>query len=214
VAVSCRFSRVARFLPVLIVGWGWAGVASAQSSSPAPPDPVATIRSFDHRLRHVLRRHFPEWSPEADLAKIQIHELVDQTLSIPELARGSLGNHWGEATEQQRRTFLSLFRELLVRRIATGQLLDYEPETTPKLILHVDDVADVGMVIHEGEPTAEDPRRASVDYKLRYLAGRWQLVDLLVDDRSVVGEYRYQFDRIIARETIEGLLERMRKKVG
>jgi len=194
--------------------FGWVGTAAARTSPAATGDPVATIRYFDRRLRQVLRRHVPSWSPEAEAAEMQIHQLVDDTLCVPELARRSLGSHWLEATDQQRLAFVSLFRELIVKRIVSGQLLAYEPETAPKLIQDADGTAEVGMAVHETATHPDESRRALLDYKLRYLAGRWQLVDLLVDDQSLVGEYRYQFDRIIVRERFEGLLERMRKKVG
>jgi len=197
----------------LLLG-GWAGLVHARSAVAAPGDPVATIRSFDRRLRHVLERRVPDWSPEADVAQIEIHALVDDTLSIPELARGTLGDHWSEATAQQRRAFLGLFRELLVKRIATGQLLAYAPESAPKLILSTDGVAGVGMVVHIAETGAQPARRTQVEYRLRYLAGKWRLVDLLVDDASVVRDYQTQFDRIIAREKFDGLLERMRKQLS
>jgi phospholipid transport system substrate-binding protein len=212
VAASCTKPLAVCALSLALPAWP-AG-ASAQSAPVATPDPVATIRSFDRRLRSVLRRRVPSWSPEADLAQLQIHELVDDTLSISELARETLGDHWNAATQEQKRAFLSLFRELLAKRIASGQLLDYEPESTPRLILRVDGVADVGMVVRTRDSGADEARRAEVDYKLRYLAGRWRLVDLVVDEQSVVSAYRYQFDRIIAREHMEGLLERMRRKIG
>ena len=192
----------------------WPGAARAGTTPAATPDPVATIRAFDRRLRTVLRRRVPSWSPEADVTQLQIHELVDETLCISELARATLGNHWTAATEEQKRTFLSLFRELLAKRIASGQLLDYEPESMPRLILRVDGVADVGMTVRTRDSGTDEARRADVDYKLRYLAGRWQLIDLVVDDQSVVSAYRYQFDRIITREHMEGLLQRMRRKIG
>ena len=146
------------------------------------------------------------------MAQLQVQDLVDQTLSVSELARETLGGHWAEATAEQQRAFLSLFRGLLAKRIASGQLLDYEPESPPKLIVLGAGIADVGMIVRPRESGAVDSGTASVDYKLRYFSGRWQLVDLVIDDQSMVGEYRYQFDRIIARERFDGLLERMRKK--
>jgi ABC-type transporter MlaC component len=201
---------------------GWAGLAHAQGSSAAAADPVATVRCFDRRLRHALARHVPAWSPEAGFAQMQIRELVDEMMSVPDLARGTLGRHWVEADDRQRQAFLDLFRGLLVTRIASGELLAFTPETAPKLTVNGEGVADVSMVVRElgsaggggAGGDADDARRASIDYRLRFLSGRWQLIDLLVNDQSVVREYREQFDEIIAREKIEGLLLRMRKKLG
>jgi phospholipid transport system substrate-binding protein len=197
-------------LPLL----GWSSSARAQASSVATPDPVATVRSFDRRLRHALERHAPSWSPEAELAELRVQQLVDENLAVTELARGTLGDHWSRVSERQRQSFMALFRELLVRRIASGQLLAYAPEAGPRLLLRSNGTADVGVVVRDGEVGGAPIRRASVDYRLKYLDGKWLLVDLLVDDESVVGQYRQEFDRIIARESFDGLLQRMRKKLG
>jgi phospholipid transport system substrate-binding protein len=211
--VLVRCLPIVRLLPVAVLGY--VGPAHAEGARAAPSDPVATIRSFDRRLRHCLRRHAPEWSPEADMIQMELHDLVDDTLSIGELAKGTLGVHWAEATDPQRTAFLGLFREILIKRLASGQLLSYAPEAPPRLIVEADGAADVRLVVRQGEASdSGEARRASIDYRLRYLDGRWQLVDLLMDGQSVVGEYREQFDRIIARERFEGLLRRMRRNLA
>src|SRR5262249_1277208 len=166
------------------------------------------------RLRHVLQRRYPAWSPEAEAAQMQVHRLVDEMVCLPELARSTLGRHWAEASEGQRGTFLELFRRLLVMRVATGQLLTLARQAAPRLVLRNDGVADVSAVVSDEDARTGAARRASVDYKLRLVGGRWQLIDLVVDDRSVVREYQQVFDKIIGRESFDGLLDRMRKKAG
>jgi phospholipid transport system substrate-binding protein len=212
VVVLGRCLPIVRLLPVAILGY--VGPARAEGARAAPSDPVATIRSFDRRLRHCLRRHVPDWSPEAEMVQMELHDLVDDTVSVGELAKETLGGHWAEATDPQKAAFVGLFRELLIKRLATGQLLTYAPEAPPRLIVEADGAADVRLVVRQGEAGEPGARRASIDYRLRHLAGRWQLVDLLMDGQSVVGEYRQQFDRIIARERFEGLLARMRRTLA
>jgi phospholipid transport system substrate-binding protein len=207
-----RCLPIVRLLPVAMLGY--VAPAHAEGARAAPSDPVATIRSFDRRLRRALRRHVPDWSPEAEMVQMELHDLVDDTVSIGELARGTLGGHWAEATDPQRTAFVGLFRQLLIKRLATGQLLAFAPEAPPQLIVEANGAADVRLVVRQGEASDSGARRASIDYRLRFLDGRWQLVDLLMDGQSVVGQYREQFDRIIARERFEGLLARMRRNLA
>ena len=213
---SGRFWVVSGLLPAALLVH--AGIAQAQSASTASADPVATVQSFDRRLRHVLQRRYPAWSPEAEVAQMQVHRLVDEMVCLPELARSTLGRHWAEATDRQREAFLDLFRRLLVMRVSSGQMLAFTQQAAPRLVLHANGVADVSTVIGDDEARAGvgpgAGRRASVDYKLKLVGGRWQLIDLVVDDRSVVREYQQVFDRIIGRESFDGLLDRMRKKAG
>jgi phospholipid transport system substrate-binding protein len=52
----------------------------------------------------------------------------------------------------------------------------------------------------------------SVDYALRKQGNSWRAFDLVTDGVGLVENYRAQFNKIIAKEGVNGLLERMRKK--
>ena len=52
----------------------------------------------------------------------------------------------------------------------------------------------------------------SVDYVLRKEGDTWRAYDLVTDGVGLVENYRAQFNKIIAKEGVAGLLERMRKK--
>jgi ABC-type transporter MlaC component len=212
VVVSGKFLVASSLLPAALLVQ--VEPAHAQSASVATADPVTTIQTFDRRLRHALQRRYPAWSPEAEAAQMQVHHLVDEMVCVPELARSTLGRHWAEASDRQRGVFLDLFRRILVARVATGQLLAFTPQAPPKLVLRGNGVADVETIVAGQDPRTDSARRASVDYKLRLVGGRWQLVDVVVDDRSVAHEFQQVFDRIIGRESFDGLLDRMRKKAG
>jgi phospholipid transport system substrate-binding protein len=187
------------------------GAAVAEVKSTPAGDPIATIRSFDRRLHSALERRSPAWSPEADAARVRVQEVVDDTFSVPDLARETLGAEWTRATPAQQRAFLNLFRDLLVQRIATGPLHAYTLAEEPKLVMHDDSSAKVRAVMCE---TSCDRHRAEIDYRLKRVAGRWHLIDLVVDGESVVKAYRAEFDDIIARERFDGLLARLRKRLG
>ena len=63
------------------------------------------------------------------------------------------------------------------------------------------------------EPVAKRYGR-SVDYKLCYRNGRWRVYDVVVEGVSLVDDYREQFARIIAQDSYDGLVKRMRKRLG
>jgi phospholipid transport system substrate-binding protein len=196
---------------VLATGPALAAPTVADGKPAAGGDPISTIRSFDRRLRSALERRAPAWSPEAETTRIRIQEVVDDTFSVPDLARETLGAEWTRATPAQQRAFLNLFRDLLVQRIATGPLRAYTPADEPKLVMHDDGSAKVHAVMCE---ISCERHRAEIDYRLRRVAGRWHLIDLIVDGESVVKAYRAEFVDIIERERFDGLLARLRKRLG
>ena len=196
---------------IFATGPAFAGVALADAKPGAGGDPISTIRSFDRRLRSALERRAPAWSPEAETARVRIQEVVDDTFSVPDLARETLGVEWTRATPAQQRAFLNLFRDLLVQRIANGPFRTYAMTDEPKLVIHDDGAARVHAVMCQ---TSCERHRSEIDYRLRRVAGRWHLIDLIVDGESVVKAYRAEFSDIIERERFDGLLARLRKRLG
>jgi phospholipid transport system substrate-binding protein len=58
----------------------------------------------------------------------------------------------------------------------------------------------------------EEP--VSVDYVVRSTQGAWLVVDIVTEGSSLVKGYRSQFNRIIKKEGFDGLVRRMKTKLG
>ena len=52
----------------------------------------------------------------------------------------------------------------------------------------------------------------SINYKLHSIDNEWKVYDLVIEDISVVNNYRSQFDRVIARSSFEELVRVMKEK--
>jgi phospholipid transport system substrate-binding protein len=52
----------------------------------------------------------------------------------------------------------------------------------------------------------------SINYKLHSVDNEWKVYDLVIEDISVVSNYRSQFDRVIARSSFEELVRSMKEK--
>ena len=53
----------------------------------------------------------------------------------------------------------------------------------------------------------------TVDYLLNRVAGDWKVYDLIIDDVSIVNNYRSQFDRVISESSYAELVRRIKQKV-
>ena len=60
-------------------------------------------------------------------------------------------------------------------------------------------------MIVNGEPIA-------VSYKLHLAGGEWKIYDVVIENISLVGNFRSQFNRIIAASSFDELLEKLRAK--
>jgi phospholipid transport system substrate-binding protein len=52
-----------------------------------------------------------------------------------------------------------------------------------------------------------------VDYKLVAQGDEWRVYDVITEDVSILDNYRSQFNRIIAKEGVPGLIARMKAKI-
>jgi phospholipid transport system substrate-binding protein len=52
----------------------------------------------------------------------------------------------------------------------------------------------------------------TVIYKLRQVNGQWRAYDAIVENISIINNYRSQFDRVISSSSYEELVKRLREK--
>jgi phospholipid transport system substrate-binding protein len=51
-----------------------------------------------------------------------------------------------------------------------------------------------------------------IDYRLHELNGDWKVYDVSIDNVSIVNNYRAQFERVIAKSSVQDLLRRMKSQ--
>ena len=50
----------------------------------------------------------------------------------------------------------------------------------------------------------------AIDYRLRGIDGQWKVYDMVIENVSIVNNYRAQFDRVIAKSSVKELLQKMK----
>jgi phospholipid transport system substrate-binding protein len=57
-------------------------------------------------------------------------------------------------------------------------------------------------------------QESSVVYRLKRANGKWKVYDAVVEDISIVNNYRSQFDRVISKLSYEELTKMLKEKAG
>jgi len=183
-------------------------------SSTDVPSPTVAVRTSAEALRKTLVRRYPSWSPQAEAQESAVQSVIDGIVDFGEIARRSLGPHWDPLSDNERQQFVLLLQKI-IERSPLDKSLHVDPDSTIKYEREqiADNEAVVSSVVttsvHSGGAT-----RHPVQYRLSLKAGRWRIHDIVVNDVSLVDGYHAQFTKIIARDTFDGLLRRMRKKLG
>ena len=144
----------------------------------------------------------------------QLRKLVD-TFFIPHadfraMAALVLGRYWRQASELQRKRFVSAFRELLISTYAANA-----QQTGPENIRYLPerkssrpDRAIVRTIVKKtGEPDLP------IDYYMVRKAGAWKVYDVHIDGISLVSNYRSSFASEIARLGLDAFIGELEKKV-
>ncbi len=134
-------------------------------------------------------------------------ELIEPQFDFVEMAKRSLGGHWQRRSSKEQEEFVKLFTELLetsyIDSIASynGEKIAVKGEKQDKDYAEVD----TKIVTNRGEDF-------SVNYKLMAGSGGWKVYDVVIENISLVNNYRSQFNRVIAQSSYEDLMYKLKEK--
>lgn len=182
-------------LVAIVLGLGF-GTASAST-------PAEQMKETIEHVRMVLNE-----SPNGSEAEQResIRTVLSPRFDFPEMAKMSLGSHWKRVPERQVE-FIAVFTDFL-ENAYVGKILSLREETVEFVSESVDrELAQVEtkIVQSKGEPL-------TVDYKLHLVDGTWKVYDVVIENISLVNNYRSQFHRIITSESFDELLARLKAK--
>jgi phospholipid transport system substrate-binding protein len=149
---------------------------------------------------------------KSDANAKRIEQIFDQMLDYESLAKGSLKGHWDGRTEEERREFQSVLKQLVQRayRKNLDKTVNYE------IRFEGESKADQGVLVKTVARSRSNAREepVSIDYVLHQVGGTWRIQDIVTEGSSLVSNYHRQFSRIIKKDGFGELLRRMKRKLA
>lgn len=189
-----------------------ASVVAPLPAAAAPGPATQEVKQANEKMSRLLRKQVKAGSAEEKRQAAAVTAELRDFLDIDELGRLALEAHWKDLSQKQQGEYLELLRSLIEANYIKGlrAKLDYKVRYTgEKKRGDKRVVATEVVTTHRGRPTTVD-----IDYLVRREDGGWRAVDVITDGVGLVENYRAQFNRIIAKEGVDGLLSRMRKKLA
>ncbi|HKC06194.1 MAG TPA: ABC transporter substrate-binding protein [Methylomirabilota bacterium] len=169
--------------------------------------PTETVKS---RVDEALQSLSQTANPTADAAgrrRADIRRAADTLFDFPDMARRALGRHWTDRTPAEREEFTQLFTDLIARTYI-GKIDRYAGES----IAYVGERVDGEEASVRSQVVTAKGSQIPVEYRMHRANDVWSAYDVLIENVSLVGTYRSQFDRVIKAESFENLLRRLREK--
>ena len=185
---------------IVTVCFGFAGFAQAG-------EPLDLVRTAVDKAVQILKDPKLQSQDKKRERIERLREALNPIFDYEEMAKRALGTHWRRRTPAEQEEFVKLFRDFLERIYSDkvdlygGEKVRFGRELIDKDFAQVEST----IIKPKGEELA-------VIYKLRQLNGQWKVYDAVVENISIVNNYRSQFDRIISSSSYEELVKRLQEK--
>jgi phospholipid transport system substrate-binding protein len=169
--------------------------------------PTDQVRQTADRVLSVVQDARLKSPDKQQERRAQLRQIIANRFDFTEMAKRSLGPNWQKVNNDEQREFVELFTELLEKSYA-DQIESYNGE---KIVYGRENVSqdqadvDTKIVTKKGE-------EVSVNYKLRSNAGDWKVYDVVIENISIVNNFRSQFNRILANASFAELLKKLQSK--
>jgi phospholipid transport system substrate-binding protein len=136
----------------------------------------------------------------------EIERLLRHRMSYEQMAQRSLGDPWTKLNDTERQEFVHLFVQLL-RDTFACRIDAYSGEQ----VLYLSEQREGSFA--EVRTRLIGPKGDTrLDFRLRNQSGEWRVYDVVIDQTSLVRNYRAQFDRIIRDYSYTGLVDAMTQR--
>ena len=149
----------------------------------------------------------PEMKKNPSLRREKLRDTIGVRFNYRQMVMRSLAKNYRERSDKEREEFTALFKKLLENSYAS-KIENYQDET----IKYVKEQVKGKYALVNTEIIRKDGT-INVDYKLIIEDGKWTVYDFVIEEVSLIRNYRSQFSKIIKTESYAALVSKLRKKI-
>jgi phospholipid transport system substrate-binding protein len=174
------------------------------ASSAIAATPKAQLQETMERVMAVARTFRSQSDFENN--KERLKQIILPRFDFTEMARRSLGSHWsglnGRETE-----FVSAFVQF-----AEASYMNTIGSYRGEKVIYGREQVDQNFAEVETRVVNSRGDGADIIYKLHLVGPEWKVYDIIIDQVSLISNYRSQFSRILQTASMNELMRRLREK--
>ncbi len=186
---------------LLVLVFGSASAASAATAR-------ETIEVTVHNVLKLLQS--PDFknqaTREAQIKKIEVE--IEKTFDFQEFAMRTIGPAWKDFTPDQQTRFRDAFANLL-RATYIDQLKEYNGEA---VTFTGETTSTKGDKVEITSNVQLQDKSVPVSYRLIQKGSAWVVYDMIIENVSMVQNYRSQFQELLAKGNAESLIAQINQK--
>ena len=173
------------------------------AGSPAWAGPTDQLREYTDQVIKVLDD--PALARQDRRAAVR--KIAHEAFDVTETAKRVLARHWQARTPAEREEFTQLFADLL-ERTYIARINEYGGER----IRYVGESMDGELATVRARIMTRTGTEVPVESRMVRRGERWLIYDVLIENVSLIANYRSQFDRIVRANSYEDLIRRLKHK--
>jgi phospholipid transport system substrate-binding protein len=193
---------ILRSLPVALLAL--ALVAPRPAGAAGTDDAKELVRTTLDSVLAVLRN---KTMPAAE-RKAKVESIAYANFDFDTISKLVLARNWSKLSAKQQGDFVVEFKKHLSATY-WKTLEDYRDEQVLVEGARAEKGGDV-TVMSTIKSERSEPIR--IDYRMRNAAGSWKVIDVIIENVSLVQNFRSQTQELISQAGIDGLIDALRKK--
>jgi phospholipid transport system substrate-binding protein len=171
--------------------------------------PTVEIKSTVDQVIQILTNPQLQGEGKKQERRKRLRDAIFVRFDFQEMAQRSLGAHWQRRTPEEQAEFIKVFSDLL-EQTYVDKIESYNNEKFIYTNERIDGpYAEVGSKMRN--PKGEE---FTINYKLHRVGEDWRVYDLVIENVSLINNYRSQFNRILTSSTFGELVLMIKAKVS
>ena len=192
---------------VVLIALSFFTVIAASSARAADAVPTDQIKATVDKALLVLKDPRLKTPNKFNERRDQLKQILFARFDFNEMAKRSLGAEWRRRTPAEQDEFVRLFTELLERAYART----IESYTDEKIV-YVGEKLDGSFANVSSKILTNKGQEYSIDYKAHLVGSERKVYDVIVENISMVNNFRSQFSTVINKFGFEELVQRLKEK--
>jgi len=170
--------------------------------------PLDTVQTNVNKVLDVLRDPKLKAESAKGTKKKKLEAIYEQMFDEVELSKRTLAANWNKLNPAQQQEFTQQYRQIL-EKAYIDKILSYTDE---KIVFSKESMLSNNQAEVQTKVITSS-KEIPISYRIILKDGTWKVYDVVVENVSLVQNYRSQFNSILAKNTPDQLLEILRKKV-
>jgi len=170
--------------------------------------PMATVEENVKKVLDVLRDPKLKGPSAKEIKKEKLRVIYKGMFDEVEFSRRTMARNWTKLSPTQQAEFIVLFEQVLEKSYV-DKILSY---TDQKIEFYKENILSESQAEIQTKIVTSS-NEIPIFYRVVLKDGKWRVYDVVVENVSLVQNYRTQFNDILSNKTPEQLLEILRKKV-